>query len=56
MIYWAAYLGFLPLLFVVCAAIHNTRLPKQDDSTREWTDADKEEFKRVMDRQRQSGR
>ena len=50
MISWAVYLGFPSLLFVVCAAIHNTVVPKEDDSTREWADADKKEFRRLMER------
>jgi hypothetical protein len=49
------YFGGATIVFVAFAAIRNAiRAPgvEEDDSTREWTNADKEEFKRLMDGQR----
>jgi len=40
---------------VVCAVVYFRSKPRAgEDESREWTDADKEKFKRLMDAQRQN--
>jgi hypothetical protein len=41
-----------PLLFVAIAAIRNARLPpvEDDDVNREWTEAEREQFKCLIDK------
>jgi hypothetical protein len=47
------------MLFVismVCAVVYFRSKPRADeDESREWTDTDKEKFKRLMDAQRRNG-
>jgi hypothetical protein len=53
---WLELGYFLPgaLLFVTIAASRNARLPPpvDEDTGREWSAADKDEFRRLLDQQR----
>jgi hypothetical protein len=51
--YWLGYFLPAPLLFIAIAATRNSRLPRVDeDEGREWSGADEEQFKRLLDKQR----